>query len=526
MGRFSRKAGFLCKRCAKSGCERIGYTDMRIKNIKFAIGIWMLLGTLIAPGMTARADARVQPVGDTIVIVIDPGHGGTQLGTTQNGFEEKSMTMATAEAMYEELSKYDNVKVYLTRTEDVKLTLKERAQFAESVNADFLFSIHYNASETHDFFGTEVWISREQPYHAYGYQFGCVQMQAMREKGLFLRGVKTRLGDRGDYYGIIRESVALGVPAVIIEHCYVDEARDAAFCDTKEKQAEFGRADALSVAKYFGLKSKELKADYSDYSSRELVAVQSKGRMAQTILDGSAPDMCQITLTDFNPKTGEATFEVSASDNDGVLLYYDYSVDGGKSYCPREPWPGCNIFDDTYQKTFSVTLKAPLDKRPQVVFRAFNKTDMAMPSNKVDVAQTTPQNTNIESSAAAGNDKNAGNTANADKDAAEIDKNAGNTANASGKGSGASDTEASESTVSTGELSEAESVSGADKTVQTGAFENYGDVAASAQEDGKTQDNGKMWMLPAVALPLLAAIPIAIRHRKKKREQPCGKPEK
>lgn len=499
---------------------------MRIKNIKFAIGIWMLLGTLIAPGMTARADARVQPVDDTIVIVIDPGHGGTQLGTTQNGFEEKSMTMATAKAMYEALNKYDNVRVYLTRTEDVKLSLLERAQFAESVNADFLFSIHYNASETHDFFGSEVWVSIEQPYHAYGYQFGYVQMQTMQERGLFLRGVKTRVGERGDYYGIIRESVALGIPAVILEHCYVDEARDAAFCDTKAKQEELGRADALSVAKYFGLKSRQLKADYSDYSSRELVAVQSNGRMEQTILDGSFPDRCQITLTDYNPKTGEATFEVSASDDDGMLLYYDYSVDGGKSYSPKEPWPGCNIFDDTYQKAFSVTIQAPPDKNPQVLFRAFNKTDMAMPSNKVDVAQTTPQNTNMGNSTAAGNDKNAGNAANDDKKTAETDKNAGNAANADGTGSGAAETAASQSTVSTGESSEAENAPGAGKAIQAGSFENYGEKPSPAQEDGKTRESGRQWMLPATAALLLAAVPIAIRHRKKKLEQPSDHSER
>lgn len=47
------------------------------------------------------------------------------------------MTMVTAMAMYEELLKYDNVDVYLTHTEDVNLSLADRAQFAEERNADF-----------------------------------------------------------------------------------------------------------------------------------------------------------------------------------------------------------------------------------------------------------------------------------------------------------------------------------------------------------------------------------------------------
>ena len=81
------------------------------------------------------------------------------------------MTMVTALAMYEELTKYDNVDVYLTHTDDVTMSLADRAQFVADRNADFLFSIHYNASMDHDLFGSEVWISSVQPYNAYGYQF-------------------------------------------------------------------------------------------------------------------------------------------------------------------------------------------------------------------------------------------------------------------------------------------------------------------------------------------------------------------
>lgn len=66
------------------------------------------------------------------------------------------MTMVTALAMYEELTKYDNVDVYLTHTDDVTMSLADRAQFAADRNADFLFSIHYNASMDHDLFGRSL----------------------------------------------------------------------------------------------------------------------------------------------------------------------------------------------------------------------------------------------------------------------------------------------------------------------------------------------------------------------------------
>ena len=39
-------------------------------------------------------------------------------GTLEGPAQEKKMTMVTALAMYEELTKYDNVDVYLTHTDD------------------------------------------------------------------------------------------------------------------------------------------------------------------------------------------------------------------------------------------------------------------------------------------------------------------------------------------------------------------------------------------------------------------------
>ena len=222
---------------------------------------------ILSTPIISHAEPRVQSTGDDLVIVIDPGHGGENQGTIQNGFEEKQMTLVTAQAMYNELIQYDNVTVYMTRNDDRDLSLKERAEFAASVNADFLFSLHYNASENHTHFGSEIWISCMPPYHAYGYQFGYAFMKEMEDMGLFLRGIKTRINDEGaDYYGIIRESVALSVPAVILEHCHVDEERDVPYCEAEEEWIAFGQRDALAVAKYFGLSSEALGVDYSQES--------------------------------------------------------------------------------------------------------------------------------------------------------------------------------------------------------------------------------------------------------------------
>ena len=347
-------------------------------------GFFTLMTTLLMfllPVQSVQAADRLQDVGDKLVIVIDPGHGGENQGTIENGHEEKLMTMTTALAMYEELLLYDDVEVYLTRTGDVEkdISLEDRAAFAASVEADFLFSIHYNASENHDFFGSEVWVSAFAPFNGYGYQVGYELLSDMRNLGLFIRGVKTRLGDKGNnYYGIIRYSEAVGVPAVIIEHCHVDESRDEVYCDSDEKLKEFGRLDATAVARYFGLKSSVLGVDYSGYSladSNDTVPVQV------TVRDTTAPDVCQIEFVEANYDTGFLSLAVTAADYDTPLLYYSYSLDGGQTFTPREPWPGSNTLTGSYSDTFTLNLTIPNDTVPTVILRAYNMYDMYTESN-------------------------------------------------------------------------------------------------------------------------------------------------
>ena len=105
--------------------------------VSFAI-IMSLISFIFLPSFTIKTEAANKPV----VIVIDPGHGGTgdrNLGAQYNGFSEKDLTLKVANAMKAELEKYDNVTVYLTRTADGYISLEDRAAFAKSVNADFVY---------------------------------------------------------------------------------------------------------------------------------------------------------------------------------------------------------------------------------------------------------------------------------------------------------------------------------------------------------------------------------------------------
>ncbi len=361
------------------------------KNILLFICAAIILAGLSNSEIAVTAAERVQTTGDEIVIVIDPGHGGSNQGTQAGHTIEKYMTMVTAWAMYHELLQYDNVKVYMTHTDDRDMSLEERAEFAAGVGADFLFSIHYNASENHNKFGSEVWISCEKPYNAYGYQFGCLHLRAMAEKGLFIRGVKNRQNDKKtDYYGIIREAAMRSVPAVIIEHCHVDEERDANFIRNEEDFAQFGRADALSVAKYFGLKSTSLGVDYSEEAGK-LEPASADSLIQRTLWDATCPNVCEIEMSECDYDTGEVSITVRGADYDSPLIYYDYSIDNGKNWSRLESWPGSNMLTGEYADAFQLNLMIPVDSQSDIMVRAYNKDDQFKQSNVLQLGQAITQ---------------------------------------------------------------------------------------------------------------------------------------
>ena len=350
---------------------------------KFVVAaIGFLLLWMVSVNTSCASGAPVK--GEQPVIVIDPGHGGENLGTEANvsfpgGIQEKEMDLITAKAMYEELQAFDGVTVYLTRDSDQDLTLKERAEFAAGVDADYLFSIHYNASEDHDQFGAEVWVPLHAPFNGYGYQFGSILLRDLEEMGILNCGVKTRQNDKGkDYYGIIRESYAREIPAFIIEHCHVDERRDTSYCDSVEDMELLGRKDAHSVAKFLGLKSEKLGVDYSSHA---LAEVDSGNTVPITIQDTTPPSLCLLEILKTDEEACTISAHLLAQDQESPLLYYAYSLDGGLTFSERYAWPGTDCLSGTADGVLEVELTIPSGIQPHVVFRAINMYGLWTDSN-------------------------------------------------------------------------------------------------------------------------------------------------
>jgi len=119
---------------------------------------------------TATPAAPAAPVDSRLVIpsqgpstglrtvVIDPGHGGDELGTQgAKGTLEKDITLSVARRLRTLIESRLGAKVFLTREDDRTLSLDDRSAFANNHQADVFLSIHANSAVRPVLKGAEVY---------------------------------------------------------------------------------------------------------------------------------------------------------------------------------------------------------------------------------------------------------------------------------------------------------------------------------------------------------------------------------
>ena len=88
-------------------------------------------------------------------IIIDAGHGGTDVGATREGIYEKDITLDISKRV-EAILKKKGYDVQMTRKTDVYVGLKERVIFTEENKGDLFVSIHVNSSVSPEGHGIET----------------------------------------------------------------------------------------------------------------------------------------------------------------------------------------------------------------------------------------------------------------------------------------------------------------------------------------------------------------------------------
>lgn len=214
--------------------------------------------------------------GDKYTIVLDPGHGGHDPGTTVGTRYESEYNYDVALLLKERLEAHGSFEVILTRGRNEYKNYLHRALVAEKADADILISLHFNSNSALDptLNGVEVLASVLDEWSP-DYLANGILTSVSKKCGLRNGGIKKErdTGDsRGvyywneeigwdvpgvktarvsDYYSMISWGTKLGFPAIIIEHAYLSNRSDLAFCDSKDGLRLLAEADAEAIIAYY-----------------------------------------------------------------------------------------------------------------------------------------------------------------------------------------------------------------------------------------------------------------------------------
>lgn len=238
---------------------------MKKRGLEVLFSAFILLALICINPMPVRAAAA-----DPLVIVLDAGHGGSDSGAkyTWSGktYTEKELNLKIAEYAKEELEQYVGVEVYMTRTSDTTVPLKDRILFAQEKKADLYVSLHNNANVRSTFCGATVYYPNYNYKKAIGEDGRKVALQVqsqlaalgLKNLGVTYRNSEdyTRYPDKklADYYYVIKNSKLSGFPGIIVEHAYVSNSSDCRqFLNSDAQLKKLGIADATGIAEAYGL---------------------------------------------------------------------------------------------------------------------------------------------------------------------------------------------------------------------------------------------------------------------------------
>ncbi|MET1031074.1 N-acetylmuramoyl-L-alanine amidase [Domibacillus tundrae] len=172
------------------------------------------------------------------VIVLDPGHGGIDGGTSgPSGTSEKSVTLQTAQKLSEELTQ-SGATVILTRSGDQFVPLPSRTGNAQYYGADAFISLHYDGSPSKKAAGFTTYY-----YHSQHKQLANSVNHGL-EGALSSYNRGTRVGD----YFVLRENER---PAVLLELGYLTNPTEESSIVSSAYQAQAAAGVRDGLHSYF-----------------------------------------------------------------------------------------------------------------------------------------------------------------------------------------------------------------------------------------------------------------------------------
>ena len=284
-----------------------------------------------------------------VVVALDPGHGGNDPGAMAGGLVESDLTWKLATRVKSILDRTHGITGVLTKNFSEDLNREQRAINAQNNNADLLVSFHINSSEgVGNLSGAEVYVthSRSQKrYYEYSSILGNDILNNLRGVGVhsYSSTPKVRVGknyDRysdgtvADYYGIISWPIHKDIPAVLIEHAFINNPYDRMNYLNDSMLTKMAEADARAIINNKELFRRTYYGQINTYlNSMEL----TKGLTGDSFLKGTI-DIAECVDGNCNKPKDQPNIYLKSTDGsvnkkifsywmNGITYYYDFDID-------------------------------------------------------------------------------------------------------------------------------------------------------------------------------------------------------
>lgn len=289
--------------------------EMRPIDIFFALAFILLGSFLFQPCFSMLATQEGDQPKEIILIdpqkrsrietiVIDPGHGGEELGAEgKDGLYEKDIVLDIALRLKRLLQREKDLKTILTREKDANLSLDERTSIANQNHADLFISIHVNASKGKKVKGAETFFLSYEATdeeirtlaalenNAIGIPekkleggsiemilWDMAQMQYLQESSELAETIQTELNallgirNRGVKQAPFRVLMGATMPAVLIEVGFLSNPEEEEKLKSGLYREDIARAIHRSVLSYRDLVEKKMgksgRQDHPTYTNQ------------------------------------------------------------------------------------------------------------------------------------------------------------------------------------------------------------------------------------------------------------------
>jgi len=201
---------------------------------------------------------HVREAEDFDTVIIDPGHGGLDIGTRGRLGEEKTYTLDLALRLRDELDRL-RFRSVLTRHTDVAVPKGLRGELATEVGRSVLVSLHFNQNQSSSVHGLETY---------------AMTPVGLRSSNDTRPGLEAALGFNGNLRENASLALAAAVHSQVLLHCQCGDRgiRRARFAVLKDSE----RAGLLLEGGYLSNLAENTRIHDPDYR-RRIAAAVAKG---------------------------------------------------------------------------------------------------------------------------------------------------------------------------------------------------------------------------------------------------------